>query len=251
MNTYTSENEYGKGEVRSWASLIDEATIEQANRMSRSPIIEGYLALMPDVHFGYGPPVGSALKTKGGVMPYAVGVDIGCGMIAVQLNIKRRDLFGKERLIAGHIRELIPSGVGTSHKMPIPEASFFIRNDYVPDGIHNQRLDLKRRDALVPTLGIQFGTLGAGNHFAEVSEDAFGDVWLVVHSGSRGIGNALATAHWKYAKQVCEEEGIALEHPELAYFHDTHSGGPEYLEDMIWCQSYAFAQREAMMNRMI
>ncbi|MEX1193474.1 MAG: RtcB family protein, partial [Dehalococcoidia bacterium] len=78
-----TENEYGKGVVKSWASIIDDATRQQATRISRVPILEGYLALMPDAHFGFGPPVGSALKTRDAVMPYAVGVDIGCGMIAV------------------------------------------------------------------------------------------------------------------------------------------------------------------------
>ena len=82
IQTIETENEYGKGTVKSWASIIDDATMRQAERISRLPIIEGYLALMPDAHFGFGPPVGSALKTKKAVMPYAVGVDIGCGMIA-------------------------------------------------------------------------------------------------------------------------------------------------------------------------
>src|SRR5213594_2943191 len=94
IETIETENEYGKGTVKSWASIIDQATMRQAERISRLPIIEGYLALMPDAHFGFGPPVGSALKTKEAVMPYAVGVDIGCGMIAVQTDVQRDDFVG-------------------------------------------------------------------------------------------------------------------------------------------------------------
>src|SRR5688500_14689161 len=121
-----TENEYGKGVVKSWASIMDDATRAQAERISRSPILEGYLALMPDAHFGFGPPVGSALKTRRAVMPYAVGVDIGCGMIAVETDLRREQFAGIEGLVLGHIRELIPSGVGTSHKKALPQAQAFI-----------------------------------------------------------------------------------------------------------------------------
>src|SRR5207244_13374776 len=92
--TIETENEYGKGTVKSWASIIDDATMRQAERISRLPIIEGYLALMPDAHFGFGPPVRSALKTKKALMPYAVGMDIRRGLIAVPTDLRRHD-FGR------------------------------------------------------------------------------------------------------------------------------------------------------------
>src|SRR5438874_13386629 len=95
IGVYETENEYGKGTIKSWASIIDDATMRQAERISRLAIIEGYLALMPDAHFGFGPPVGSAVKTKKAVMLYAVGVDIGCGVIAVQADGQGDDGFGK------------------------------------------------------------------------------------------------------------------------------------------------------------
>src|SRR5207247_4821394 len=117
-----TQNEYGVGVVKSWASIIDDATQRQAERISRVPIVEDYLALMPDAHYGYGPPVGSALKTKKAVMPYAVGVDIGCGMIAVQTDLQRNDFVGKEGRVLAHICELIPSGGGTSRKRPLRQA---------------------------------------------------------------------------------------------------------------------------------
>src|SRR3989442_10949243 len=125
VTTFETENEYGRGVVKSWASILDDNCRAQAERVSRVPILDGHLALMPDAHFGFGPPVGSAIKTRGAVMPYAVGVDIGCGMIAVKTDLQRNDFVGKEGRVLAHICELIPSGVGTSHKRPLRQARQF------------------------------------------------------------------------------------------------------------------------------
>ncbi len=250
IETIETENEYEKGTVKSWASIIDQATMRQAERISRLPIIEGYLALMPDAHFGFGPPVGSALKTKEAVMPYAVGVDIGCGMIAVQTDVQRDDFVGKEGRVLQYIRELIPSGVGTSHKRPLPQAKRFIEDHGFPAGIDDAALVRRSPDLRNKAL-IQFGTLGAGNHFVEVSEDARGQVWLLLHSGSRGIGNLLATSHVGVAKDACAAEGIALEDRDFAYLMVGTKQAEAYLEDMLWAQRYAYAQREAMMDSLM
>ncbi|MEX2392229.1 MAG: RtcB family protein [Dehalococcoidia bacterium] len=245
-----TENEYGKGVVKSWASIIDDATRQQATRISRVPILEGYLALMPDAHFGFGPPVGSALKTRDAVMPYAVGVDIGCGMIAVETDLRREQFAGIEGLVLGHIRELIPSGVGTSHKRPLAQAEAFVANSGYPAGLSEQpfagRADDMQRKALV-----QFGTLGAGNHFVEVCETEDGVVWLLLHSGSRGIGNMLASGHFELARDFCADNGIELEHREFSYFPSTTVEAERYLADMLWAQRYAYAQREAMMDSLM
>jgi tRNA-splicing ligase RtcB len=245
-----TENEYGKGLVKSWASIIDDPTRAQAALISRVPIIEGYLALMPDAHYGFGPPVGSALKTRAAVMPYAVGVDIGCGMIAVQTDLSRDRLRGLEGDILGHIRELIPSGVGTGHKRPLPQADEFINENGYPagpaeDAFKGQAADMRQKAR------IQFGTLGAGNHFVEVCEDTDGTVWLLLHSGSRGIGNMLATGHFHVAQDFCAREKIPLEHREMAYLPAGTVEAETYLHDMLWAQRYAYAQREAMMDSLM
>src|SRR5438034_9515310 len=120
--TIETENEYGRGTVKSWASIIDDATMRQAERISRLPIIEGYLALMPDAHYGFGPPVGSALKTRRAVMPYAVGVDIGCGMIACKTSLERGAFAGGEGRVPGEMRTLIPSGVAAAQRRPLEHA---------------------------------------------------------------------------------------------------------------------------------
>jgi len=250
IGIYETQNEYGKGTIKSWASIIDDATMRQAERISRLSIIDGYLALMPDAHFGFGPPVGSALKTKKAVMPYAVGVDIGCGMIAVQTDLQRNDFVGKEGHVLSHIRELIPSGVGTSHKRPLPQARRFIEDNGFPAGIDDAAL-VGRSPDLRNKARIQFGTLGAGNHFVEVCEDARGQVWLLLHSGSRGIGNLLATSHVHVARDVCAAEGIALEDKDFAYLMAGSKEADAYLDDMLWAQRYAYAQREAMMDSLM
>ena len=234
------------GEVRSWASIIDEKTVAQACSISRAPIVDGYLALMPDAHFGYGPPVGTALKTRGGVMPYAVGVDIGCGMIAVKTDLDRDRLRGREGEVLGNIRELIPSGVGKRHDVPLPASKAFLDDYGLPPGLKKAGVA-----GLEQRLRYQFGTLGAGNHFVEVCESTEGDVWLLLHSGSRGVGNILATYHAKRARKFCDDHGLSsdLESWEFSYFPDPEA--PPYLGDMLWCQAYAFRQREAMMDGLI
>ena len=245
VETFKTENEFGCGEVRSWASLLDENCRLQAEAISRVPIIEGYLALMPDAHFGFGPPVGSAIKTRDAVMPYAVGVDIGCGMIAVKTDIEREALRGHENRILGNIRKYIPSGVGTSHDKPLEASEDFFYEMGEPP---HAELCVKGEQSARATARIQFGTLGAGNHFVEVCEDQDGIVWLLLHSGSRGIGNQLATAHVKVAQGVCEQDGFPLENREFAFVGRGTIPYNAYLSSMLWCQAYAYAQREAMME---
>jgi len=250
IGTYDTQNEYGKGTVKSWASIIDSATQNQAERISRVPVLDGYLALMPDAHYGFGPPVGSALKTKRAVMPYAVGVDIGCGMIAVETDLQRDEFIGHEGNILGHIRELIPSGVGEGHKRPLKQATRFIDDNGYPAGINETKL-AERGESLRRKAEIQFGTLGAGNHFVEVCSDAQGRVWLLLHSGSRGIGNLLATAHVRIAQDHCKAEGIELEDRDFAWLPSETVEAEAYLQDMLWSQRYAYAQREAMMDSLM
>lgn len=259
METFETKNEFGSGVVKSWASILDDKTREQAEKVSRVPILDGYMALMPDAHFGYGPPVGSVIKTRQAVMPYAVGVDIGCGMIAMKTHTERGALAGLEGKILGQIRDQIPSGVGTRHDKPIPAAQDFIDEYGWAPGLDNVTVmgaamskrhasEGEVRDELAKKIRLQFGTLGAGNHFVEVCEDREGMVWLLLHSGSRGIGNVLATAHVKRAKAYCED--VALEDKDFAYVYAGGGLFDEYIADMLWAQQYAYSQREAMMDRL-
>lgn len=245
VDVFKTKNEFGAGEVRSWASLLDANCREQAEAISRVSIMDGYLALMPDAHFGFGPPVGSALITQGAMMPYAVGVDIGCGMIAAKTTLEREQLRGHEGRILGNIRELIPSGVGTNHAAVTERAKEFFETHGEPAGAH---IVPKGHDSAVATARIQFGTLGSGNHFVEVAEDAEGAVWLLLHSGSRGIGNQLANAHVKIAQAMCKEP---IESKEFAFVRERTAEFDAYIADMLWCQEYALRQREAMMDALV
>ncbi len=245
METYETSNEFGTGVVKTWASLLEDSCRAQAEAISRVSIVEGHLALMPDAHFGFGPPVGSALHTRDAVMPYAVGVDIGCGMIAARTSLDRSALAGREGKVLGRIRTLIPSGVGTSHQAPTEASRTFFEENGPPPGAN---LVPKGATSLVATARIQFGTLGSGNHFVEVCEDTDGKVWLLLHSGSRGVGNQLATTHVKIA------QALACEPLESAEFAFVRRGTPEfdaYIADMLWCQNYAYRQREAMMAALV
>ena len=243
VDVFRTKNEYGEGEVRSWASLLDYNCRLQAEAISRVPIMDGYLALMPDAHHGFGPPVGSALITVDAVMPYAVGVDIGCGMMAVLTNIQRSELAGTEKEILKGIERVIPSH---AHERPLPQFDEFIANAGWPLCVDELRSNLK------DTAATQFGTLGGGNHFVELSRDHHRDkVAMVLHSGSRGVGNQIGTHYVKIAKQECEARGVPLESKDFAWLQRGTDSYDAYLHDMMWAQNYAFWQREAMMDQFV
>lgn len=227
--------------VVSWARELDDQTIEQARRSASLPIIEGHVALMPDAHLGYGATVGSVIPTKGAVIPSAVGVDIGCGMIAAQLDLTAADLPDNLNPLHSMIAEAVPAGVGQGHKrdsipdrLPLPE---------IDQPWWTPRLERKMVD--------QFGSLGSGNHFVEVCLDENDDVWVVLHSGSRGPGNELANIHIDGAKGLMKKHFADLPDPDLAYLVE---GTPEfdaYIEDMLWAQDYAMANRAEMLSAIL
>ena len=229
-------------EVKSWASILDEATRRQADMLARAPGIAGHVALMPDAHLGKGATIGSVIPTYlDTIIPAAVGVDIGCGMIAVRLNKTRDDLPDDLSPLVGLFQRSIPAGVGREHRgrggssrsAQADRAAQWFRDNPVPDP---EGLDVGR--------GVrQLGTLGSGNHFVEVCLDTVQRVWLVLHSGSRGIGNRIADIFIRRAKEECAE---TLEDRDLAGLR-----GPtfqRYIEMMEWAQRYAYVNREMMMD---
>ncbi len=223
----------------SWATDVDPGTIEQAERTSRLPIVHEHVALMPDAHVGIGATVGSVIPTKGAIIPAAVGVDIGCGMAAVRTDVKASDLPDDLGPLLARMGKVIPAGVGEGHTNDSPGADVWMRANPMPSD-HARSLAGKAYK--------QFGSLGSGNHFAEVCLDEDDTVWLFLHSGSRGIGNLLATRHIDKAKKLRHTLPWAVEDPALAWFVQ---GTPEfeaYVADMLWCQAYALANREAMLS---
>ena len=226
----------------SWASDIDPETIRQAEKTARLPIVEGHVALMPDAHVGIGATVGSVIPTTGAVIPAAVGVDIGCGMIAAELDVTENQLPDSLEPLLVRIESAIPAGVGKGHDEIARNADMWVAT-------HTPATELAADQ--VTKVAKQFGTLGSGNHFVEVCVDERSRVWIVLHSGSRGIGNKLAQMHIGNARRLATELELRLEDPNLAYFVE---GTPEfnaYVTDMLWAQEYAAANRDQMMDNAI
>ena len=231
------------GNVLSWASLIDDGTIRQAETAARMPFIAGHLALMPDAHVGKGATIGSVIPTAGAVMPAAVGVDLGCGMIAGPLGITADQLPDNLGPLHGAIRTAVPAGMGKGHEPGGRTESPRLRS------LMRDAPDLAREQG--GKVASQFGTLGGGNHFVEISLDEAGNVWLVLHSGSRGIGNQLANEHIAKAKGLMKQMFVSLEDPDLAYLVE---GTPEfdaYIHAMQWAQEYAWENRIEMWNAVV
>jgi tRNA-splicing ligase RtcB (3'-phosphate/5'-hydroxy nucleic acid ligase) len=225
-----------------WASSLEPEALLQAERTARLPVVDR-VALMPDAHFGMGATVGSVIATENVVIPAAVGVDIGCGMIAAQLALTSNDLPDDLAPFLDTLERVVPAGVGRGHVTQSPAAIVPWRKTLLPSASVNLR-DSK----LMKTAASQLGSLGSGNHFFEVCLDEDDGVWVVLHSGSRGIGNKLAQLHIKVAKKLARANSTKLEDQDLAYLE---GGTPEfdaYIYDMLWAQDYAAANREVMMD---
>jgi len=228
----------------SWASLLDEQTVEQAQISSRMPFIYPRLALMPDAHLGKGATVGSVIPTLGAVMPAAVGVDIGCGMIAVRTQFERSQLPTDLAPLREQIERAIPLSAGHSNRKVVATAE--------PRIAQLEALAEKAEFDPAKYLGnwrLQLGSLGSGNHFIEVSVDELDRVWMFLHSGSRGIGNKIAMHHIQVAQRLAKQWWIDLPDPDLAYLVE---GTPEfwtYIRELRWAQHFALLNREEMMDR--
>jgi len=223
----------------SWASEIDDNTIAQAEKTARLPIVEGHVALMADAHLGIGATVGSVIPTRGAVIPAAVGVDIGCGMVAAELDVTESQLPDTLEPLLARIEQAIPAGVGKGHDTAADNAARWLAAHMPATDLSADRADKAAK---------QFGTLGSGNHFFELCVDERSRVWVVLHSGSRGIGNQLASMHIDRARRLAQQLELALEDRNLAYFVQ---GTPEfdaYITDMLWAQDYARANRDQMMD---
>ncbi|WP_210602789.1 RtcB family protein [Brevibacterium oceani] len=229
----------------SWASLLDEKTLEQAHTTARMPFIYPHLALMPDAHLGKGATVGSVIPTLGAIIPAAVGVDIGCGMIAVRTQFTRAQLEARDLTgLREAIERAVPTSAGAYNRKIVATAAPRI----------TELEELAEKAGFDPGEYAghwrhQLGSLGSGNHFIEVSVDEEDRVWMFLHSGSRGIGNKIAMHHIKVASRLCKQWWIELPDPDLAYLVE---GTPEftaYIRQLKWAQHFALLNREEMMDR--
>ena len=231
----------------SWASICDEQTRQQAMRTSTLPFIYPHVALMSDCHLGKGATVGSVIPTLGAIIPAAVGVDIGCGMIAVRSQFTAQDVRVRGDLAA--LRESIETAI------PLSAGQY---NADVHDAATQRRIaDLEEHagadsaEMTSPNWRLQLGSLGSGNHFIEVSLDEEDRVWLFLHSGSRGVGNRLAGKHIAIAKDLAKRWWIPLADPDLAYLVEGTEEFSAYLRDLHWAQHFALLNREEMMDRAV
>lgn len=227
--------------IKNWAVEIEDEATEQLRRLAQLPFIHSHVAVMPDAHAGKGSTVGTVIATRGAIIPSAVGVDIGCGMMAVELGIPVSALEGKLAALRHDIEHSVPVGFyGNKAADPMAEA-FFASN---PTAMLTGPADTKK--AL-----LQCGSLGGGNHFIEVCTDLNGMAWAMLHSGSRNIGKTLAEWHIGKAKGLMKSYFIDLPDPDLAYLVEDSAEFSAYMADLQWAQAYAAISREIMMARVL
>ncbi len=250
--------ESGGAPIKAWTRgvAIEDAALKQLRNVAALPFIHRHVAVMPDVHWGMGATVGSVIPTVGAIIPAAVGVDIGCGMMAVRTSIRAEHLPDTLAGVRSDIEAAVPHGRTDNGG----------RNDVgawqvEPPAIAAEKwTDLKAGyDAVVakhpkaahPRGFGHLGTLGTGNHFIELCLDESGDVWVMLHSGSRGVGNRFGTYFIERAKSEMRRWYINLPDQDLAYFAEGSEGFIDYVRAVSWAQRYARANREVMMDQVL
>ena len=234
--------------VLSWVpeAQLEPDVVEQVKRISRLPFVQPYVAVMPDCHLGMGAAIGSCIPTERALIPAAIGVDIGCGMIAVKTSLVRDDM--PDDLV--EIREAI------EHQIPLSAGKYnrSIKRTAVSKVAELENLAGDRLDdyaKIAPKWRLQLGSLGSGNHFIELVTDEHESVWLFLHSGSRGIGNKLAMFHIRVARDLMTQSHIQLEDLDLAYLTEGTPQFDAYHQDLMWAQHFALLNRQEMMDRLI
>jgi tRNA-splicing ligase RtcB len=224
---------------------IEAGAQQQILNTASMPFVFKHVAVMPDCHYGKGATVGTVLPTLGAIVPAAVGVDIGCGMIAVRTPLTRSDILNPAGLRAG-IERRIPMSAGRN-------------NSKLTDTAHRrvkvlEQLATETRatpDQYDRNWKLALGTLGGGNHFIELAEDTDGAVWVTLHSGSRGVGNKIGNHYIKVAQEVCRTLHVQLPDRDLAYLPEEHPAFAAYIRDLNWAQQFALHNRNEMMDRVM
>jgi tRNA-splicing ligase RtcB (3'-phosphate/5'-hydroxy nucleic acid ligase) len=241
----------GRVPVKIYTQEVEAAARQQLVNISRLPIVHHHVAAMPDVHLGIGATVGSVIPTVKAIIPAAVGVDIGCGMIAARLSLRSEDLNEKVLTkVFNQISRDVPVGFEQHDERDV-------RSDAVRPFQKRLKHILDKHGGIGKRIGRnshwarQLGTLGGGNHFIELCTDESGGVWVMLHSGSRGIGNAIGTYFIELAKKDLERNLSNLPDKDLAYFQEGAKHFDDYVEAVEWAQDYARANREEMMDLVI
>ncbi len=243
------------GLVKSWTRgvIFESKARQQVQNVARLPFIHKHVAIMPDVHWGMGAAIGSVIPTKGAVIPAAVGVDIGCGMMAVKTTLTADKLPDNLLSIRHAIEASVPHG-RTHFRSAIDKGSWHVPPAEVTHVWKRLSQRFERLAAKHPVLVktnnlMHLGTLGTGNHFIEVCIDETDAVWVMLHSGSRGVGNKIGTHFIQMAKKDMQRLFVNLPDKDLAYFTAGTEHFAEYMEAVEWAQEYALENRKIMMHR--
>ncbi len=240
-----------ESDVLTWATDLDAQTLAQAHRTASLDFVRKPLALMADAHLGMGATIGSVVATEDSIIPAAVGVDIGCGMVAQKTVFTREQVNAHLTKIHNGIRKAVPSGQprkgnrnAGSHKTGVRSKALDRLVRTAPE-VQTDRFNAKK-------IASQFGTLGGGNHFVELTVDEDDRVWIVLHSGSRGPGNLFAQEHIGKARNVMKKvlDGPLVD-PDLAHFVQGTEAFDQYIHGMLWAQDYALENRAEMMNAVV
>jgi len=234
--------------VRSWARDLDPQARQQLDNVAKLPIIHSHVAAMADAHLGMGSTVGSVLATDQAIIPAAVGVDIGCGMMALQLSLSANDVDERSlRKVYGQIMRDVPVGFA-QHDRDRARVSAAKAFEHDLKHITHKHPGVLKRMGKRSSWIQQMGTLGGGNHFIEVCLDESDQVWVMLHSGSRGIGNAIGTYFIELARNDMMDQVANLPDRNLAYLTEGTQHFNDYVEAVDWAQEYARQNREEMMK---
>lgn len=238
----------GKVPVKVFTEDIDQGSINQLGNLAQLPFIHSHIAAMPDVHYGIGATVGSVIPSKGAIIPAAVGVDIGCGMNAIRLSLKANDLPDNLHAVRSAIEKRVPVGFEEHDSATVQAATLNNIGKHL-DAITAKHPGLiKMQRNFERTWGKQLGSLGGGNHFIEVCLDESDAVWVMLHSGSRGIGNVIGRYFIEKAKKDMGKALGNLPDQNLAYFTESTQHFDDYVQAVSWAQDYATLNRREMMR---
>lgn len=250
-------NTQGKG-VKAWIKGVafDDNTQQQLLETAQLPFIFKHIAAMPDCHVGKGSTVGSVIPTKGAIIPAAVGVDLGCGMVATRTSLKAEDLPDDLKALRLALETVLPVGQSdwdkglfarqdtlSSYRQRREQAWDSLAAGYDKLAEKYPQILAKHRHPVA-----QMGTLGGGNHFIELCLDESDQVWLMLHSGSRGIGNRIGSYFIQHARKEMERLFVQLPNRDLAYLAEGSEDFDDYVQSVEWAQHYAFKNREVMLD---
>jgi tRNA-splicing ligase RtcB len=232
--------------IKAWVDGVEfeESARAQLQNIAALPIVFDHVAVMPDVHTGIGATVGSVIATKGAISPAAVGVDIGCGMVAVRTSLRASDLPDDLGAIRHDLERTIPVGFGQHRNVPVSVETAWSKLSAGHRWIREKYPKIDNGKAL-----FQLGTLGGGNHYVEVVIDEDQYVWLMLHSGSRGIGNKIGTFFIGAARDALAKRGYGLPDKDLAWLEEGTEAFDDYVQAVAWAQHYARVNRETMVER--